>query len=299
MKSKRESTSGVNLQFWDDIKSRVHRIQDLTESHSIDEPQDLLRSTKLPIESKMTSSSIQRHNVDIPSPIPFDFSSYTVQNTEESEFSIISDAPNQMSFSNIHSNFANAYEDEIIRVKDESKGLQDALNNRLSAFRNASETYVSSNVRIQAELDLYREEMKSMKKSIHDLLDETEQSKREMEKARELLVMSHYGKHKYKTPIESPELNYSVSRYSNKENIEEKILELHQEINIVSDKLLKGEEIRAKIEKENHEIKEIVCKLEEAIYIQKQDSRSEILIEKVTYRQEKIRNGCSDKCYIF
>lgn len=295
MKSKRDSTSSFDTQFWDDIKSRVDRIQDLTVSHSIEGPQELLRTTKLLIDFKTASKSIPRYDADTPSPKTFDSSSYTFHETEKSDFSIISEAPSQISFSNIHSNWPNVYEDEISRVKDESRSLQSALNQRLSAFRNASKSCVTSNVRIQTELDWYREEMKSIKKSVHDLLEDTKQSKQEMEKAREHLIMTQYGRNKLKTPVESPELDYSVSKCSYREHLGDKILELNQELNAVNDKLLLGEEKRTQIERENREMKEIVCKLEDAISLHKH----EILIEKVTSIQKVKENSCSDGCYIF
>ena len=97
-----------------------------------------------------------------------------------------------------------------------------------------------------------------------------------------------------KTYTESPEIDYSVSRISHKDHVADKILELHQELNALSDKLLQTEECRFRIEKDNQKIRKLITRLEETLPYRKQEVGSEILIEK-----EAGLRGCSGSCHIF
>lgn len=294
MNSKREATSSLDSLFWENVRSRVERIQDLTLTHSIDLPKDLLRSTQQLVDSKPNSTYSKQHHLECPSPKPFDASSYIVHESPRSDLSITSEAPSQISFSNMHSNLPHSYEDEISRVKDESKIVQSTFSQRISAFRSASKSCVNNNFKLQAELDWYREEMKKMKRSVVELLEETQKSKKELEKARENLAISQSMKMRSKTYTESPEIDYSVSRISHKDSVSDKIIELHQELNALSDKLLQSEECRLRIEKDNQKIRKLITRLEETLPYRKQEVGSEILIEK-----EADSKGCSDSCYIF
>lgn len=294
MNSNREPTSSLDSLFWDNLRSRVERIQDLTVTHSIDLPKDLLKSTQLLVDSKPTPTYLKRHRVDCPSPKPFDTSSYIIHESPRCEFSISSEAPSQISFSNMHSYLPHSYEDEISRVKDESKFVQSTLSQRIRAFRNASKSCVNNNFKLQAELDWYREEMKKMRRSVVELLEETHQSKKELEKARENITISQSMKRRSKTYTESPEIDYSISRISHKDHVADKILDLQSEINALSDKLLQSEECRLRIEKDNQKIRKLVTRLEETLPYRKEEVGAEILLEK-----EAGLKGCSGKCHIF
>ncbi len=272
----------------------MERIQDLTLTHSIDLPKDLLKSTQQLVDSKPSPTYLKRHQVECPSPKPFDTSSYIIHESPRCEFSITSEAPSQISFSNMHSYLPLCYEDEISRVKDESKFVESTFSQRITAFRNASKSCVNNNFKLQAELDWYREEMKKMKRSVVELLEETQKSKKELEKARENLKISESMKRSSKTYTESPEIDYSVSRISHKDHVTDKILDLHSEINALSDKLLQGEECRLRIEKDNQKIRKLITRLEETLPCRKQEIGSEILIEK-----EAGLKGCNGSCHIF
>jgi len=292
----RSATHVVKSEFWDEIKARVTRIQEITESQGITGTNELLASTKELIDLKPSQSSMESPN-EGPSPHPFNSIRPLHESSLNSSFSS-EIAGNTISMQQKSQFLKSRYDEEITHIKEEAHNIHDGLKKRLSAFRKATQGFSATNDRTQAELEWYKYEMVKLKRAIYQFLEDTQLTRLELARAQEEITNSQ-GKVRQFDPKDL-DLTPDIKKDHNYSSISEKILELYKEINEINDKVIETDETRLKLESENQVLKDIVMKLQDSVVNSSKPKGPETLkIEEVASEPKGKDWSCNWECAIF
>jgi hypothetical protein len=292
----RSATHVVKSDFWDEIKARVTRIQEITESQGITGTHELLASTKELIDQKPSQSSMESLN-EGPSPHPFNSIRPLHESSLNSSFS--SEIAGNTISMQLKSQFLKSrYDEEITHIKEEAHNIHDELKKRLSAFRKATQGFSATNDRTQAELEWYKDEMVKLKRAIYQLLEDTQLTRLELARAREGITNSQVKERQF--DLKDLDFSPDINKDHNYSSISEKILELYKEINEINEKVIETDETRLKLERENQVLKDVVMKLQDSVVNSSKPEGPEALkIEEVASEPKGKGWSCNWECAIF
>ena len=186
-----------------------------------------------------------------------------------SESSLISDGPKDSSFIELPAPSDSSPLDtsndsaSIKQLKASNTLLCKAVKEKLQEFRCLNKQSRNSGVKATIELKNYQNELKDMKSSVIEIIDEANSTKEQIIKMKEKLEVE------IKEPDSIKYEEYDMSSYRG--NIQEssnllleQIKELHQEIYKIQNRIEKSEQDLKQKEYENKELKTIIEKLNES-----------------------------------
>ena len=258
---------GVSQNFLKEVSEKLNLINNLSKESGVEVPNELEETLK-----ELSISSSKR-----------------TPQVESSESSEISSGPKE-SFIEIpapsDSSPLNSSLDSpsIKQLKTNNNMLCKAVKEKLLEFRNLNKQSRNQGVKATQELKNYQNELKDMKSSVIEIIDEANLTKEQIIKMKEKLECE------MKDPVSVKYEEYDMSTYrpggqDSSNLLIEQIKELHQEIYRIQNRIEKSEQDLRFKELENRELKGIIEKLNESF-------------EKMETDNEENSTSCQ-KCEVF
>ena len=239
-------SKGVSQGFLKEVSDKLNIISHLSKDSGVDIPDELEETLKeLSISSSKRAAKVQ-----------FSDSESISEEGKELSSDIHDSSDSDVLNSSVES-------PSLKQLKSNNNLLCRAVKDKLLEFRNLNKKSRNDGVKATKELKSYQTELKDMKGSVIDIIDEANSTKEQILKMKEKLE----GENKDHDSIKFEE--YDMSSYKQPQAdpsgmLIEQIKELHQEIFKIQNRIERSEQDLRQKEYENKELKHIIEKLNDS-----------------------------------
>lgn len=237
-------TKGISENFIKEVSEKLNIINNLSKDSGVEIPDELEETLK-----ELSVSSLKRAQ-------KIDSCNSSVISDAKKEYSIEIPAP--LDSSPLDSSVESP---SIKQLKSNNNLLCKAVKEKLQEFRSLNKQSRNQGVKATQELKGYQHELKDMKSSVFEIIDEANSTKEQIIKMKEKLE----GEVKDTDSVKYEEYDMSACRAGQDSNLLlDQIKELHQEIYRIQNRIEKSENDLKQKEYENKELKNVIEELNES-----------------------------------